>query len=130
MTYKPVTSSGIVIQGMRFLQELQKHYGKEKGMAVWDSMREAMGDDVAGDILFGTMANYSSSIQYHGWREGKQVSVVKTIRQFTNLGLKDAMALAKGPCTIDITMLSNKYQTREGLETFREYLGNMGADVD
>ena len=46
------TLDAVVFDGIRFLESLTTHFGPEKGMAVWDSLGDALGRDIKGRVFF------------------------------------------------------------------------------
>jgi hypothetical protein len=55
------TMDEIVFDGIRLLESLSRHYGPEKGMAVWDKMGEAMGEEVKGKVFFAMLTGQTGS---------------------------------------------------------------------
>ena len=41
-------SNDLIRSGIRFLKDLQNDLGTEKGLEVWDKLRESMGDEEIG----------------------------------------------------------------------------------
>ena len=93
------TDESLLIKtGANFLLAMQKSYGTEKGLELWDSMRTAMGDDLAGSIFFGIlsgtingpvkvrlMPNKNYSPYFY-----KKIEGIKALRTVTGWGLKDS----------------------------------------
>lgn len=88
------TLDEVITDGINFLQSLTKHYGNEKGMEIWESIGDAVGREVKGKIFF-AMINGSHNTRMKftadlAEQQGNAVSVIKTIRQYTGLGLREA----------------------------------------
>lgn len=43
--------SEVIIDGIRFLESIARHYGPEKSIDIWDKMGEAMGQDIKGQVF-------------------------------------------------------------------------------
>jgi hypothetical protein len=64
--------------------------GTEKGLEVWDKLREAMGDDVAGQVLFGILKGHRGNVIQLEFVGDRRIDTVKLIRECTGFGLKEA----------------------------------------
>jgi ribosomal protein L7/L12 len=87
-------NSTVVRSGVRFLRELGRAYGNERAVAMWDSMRVAMGEQVCGAIFTGMMdrpSGYSDEcdIEVKGTPQSK-IEAIKGVRIGSNMGLKEA----------------------------------------
>lgn len=81
----------VVFDGIRFLESLTRHYGPEKGMAVWESMGHALGDEVKGKVFFSMLTGESSNrIRIRAGSCQNAVAAIKAIRMGTGKGLKEA----------------------------------------
>ena len=77
-----------------FLISLQRCYGNEKALAIWDSFRAHVGDDLAGDTMFKMMSRngrYRMS-WLHPLPVGgsPKIENIKIFRQYMQIGLKEA----------------------------------------
>lgn len=82
----------VVSDGLRFLRSLTEMYGAEKGMAVWHELGHVLGDEIQGAIFFAMIAGTDhDKVSIRSTNPGiGAVSVIKCIRQYTGLGLKEA----------------------------------------
>jgi hypothetical protein len=85
----------IIDDGLAFLKSLTRYYGPEKGMEVWESMGDAIGVDVKGAIFFKMLVDPNATkVRFMAYSIGgdpqNAVFVIKAIRQYTGLGLKEA----------------------------------------
>jgi ribosomal protein L7/L12 len=81
----------VVFDGIRFLESLTRHYGPEKGIAVWEQMGEVMGDEVKGKIFFAMLAgDRSNRVRVRVGTCTQAVSAIKAIRMATGYSLKEA----------------------------------------
>ena len=86
----------VIFDGIRFLESLTKYYGSEKGMEVWNAMGEAMGKEVKGKVFFALLTGETGGrVRFRADKaeHGNAVAVIKTIRTYTGLGLKEAKDL-------------------------------------
>lgn len=83
----------VIFDGIRFLESLTKYYGPDKGMEVWNAMGEAMGKEVKGKVFFALLSGETGGrVRFRADKAeaGNAVAVIKTIRTYTGLGLKEA----------------------------------------
>lgn len=81
----------VVFDGIRFLESITRHYGPEKGMAVWDKMGEAFGEDIKGRVFFSMLTGESSNrVRIQAGTCTEAVAAIKAIRGGTGYGLKEA----------------------------------------
>ena len=81
----------VVFDGIRFLESLTRHYGPEKGMAVWEQMGEVLGDEVKGKVFFSMLTGESSNrVRILAGACNQAVAAIKAIRAGTGYGLKEA----------------------------------------
>jgi ribosomal protein L7/L12 len=81
----------VVFDGIRFLESLTRYYGAEKGMAVWNKLGEAVGDEVKGKVFFSMLTGESSNrIRIQKGSCTQAVAAIKAIRMATSMGLKEA----------------------------------------
>lgn len=85
---------GVIFDGIRFLESITRHYGPERGMAVWDKMGEAFGDEVKGKIFFAMLTGDTvGRVRFTSINSSQAVWAIKAIRAATNCGLKEAKDL-------------------------------------
>lgn len=81
----------VVFDGIRFLESMTRYYGAEKGMALWESMGEALGDEVKGKVFFSMLTGETSGrVRFSAGTATDAVGVIKAIRSATGAGLKEA----------------------------------------
>jgi ribosomal protein L7/L12 len=81
----------VVFDGIRFLESLTRYYGPEKGMAVWEKMGEAVGDEIKGKVFFSMLTGESSNrVRIQAGTCTEAVAAIKAIRIGTGYGLKEA----------------------------------------
>ena len=81
----------VVFDGIRFLESITRYYGPEKGMAVWEKMGEAFGDEVKGAVFFSMLTGESSNrVRIQADACTQAVAAIKAIRAATGYGLKEA----------------------------------------
>jgi hypothetical protein len=117
----------VVFDGIRFLESLATYYGPEKGMAVWESMGEAVGRDVKGRVFFALLTGtHSGRIKFTANpANSNAVAAIKCIRTHTGMGLKEAKDLwyasKTQPITIDVAP--------DRQRAFAQELRNLGCNV-
>lgn len=93
------TLDQVVYDGVKFLQSLTEHYGADKGLAVWEEMNKALGNEVKGRVFFAMMTGETSGrIRFTidsapGSYNPNAVACIKAIRTATGFGLKEAKDL-------------------------------------
>lgn len=83
-------SDRLIRSGIRFLKDLQEDLGTDKGLEVWDKMREAMGDEVCGQVLFGIIKGHRGNTIRLVEVGDRKIDAIKLVRECTGLGLKEA----------------------------------------
>ncbi len=111
----------IVGDGLALMQTITEICGSESGMAIWDQFASALGDDVKAAVFFSMMTGQSSgNIRIKSYPSNQKISVIKLIRTYTGLGLKEAKDLSE----LDMpTFRVDFRQSREARAEFR----NIGA---
>lgn len=102
------TMEEVISDGIRFLESMTRHYGAEKGMALWDQMGEVMGADVKGKVFFAMLTGHSSTrVRITRGSCEQAVAAIKAIRTATGWGLKEAKDAwdlsAQRSVTLDLT---------------------------
>jgi ribosomal protein L7/L12 len=126
LEYKP--DAKVVRTCRAFIRSLCEAYGHSQGMAVWDSVREKLGDRAASDIFLGMLIRSSEvNIVDTG---PNFVHAIKELRQLTGWGLKETKDFLdrvrdKGPAALDV---SNYDEERVAM--FYENMRQIGATVE
>lgn len=117
----------VVFDGIRFLESLTRYYGAEKGMAVWEQLGEAVGDEIKGKVFFSMLTGESSNrVRIQAGTCTEAVAAIKAIRMGTGYGLKeakDAWDLSKVKV---VTLEVTREEKREMVRTLR----NIGMMVN
>lgn len=123
------TLQQVVFDGMRFLESLITHYGTDKGMEVWEAMGNAVGREVKGRIFFAMVSGeFTNHLKFRAGNaelSGNAVSVIKTIRNYTGLSLKETKDLWDYSKT-NSTVIKGK---PDELRKLRVDLRTLGCDV-
>lgn len=83
----------VISDGLEFVKSLTNYYGPEKGMEVFNSLGDAMGNTIKNKIFLAMLSGktYLSVTFSAGAAEtSNAVPVIKCIRTFTGYGLKEA----------------------------------------
>lgn len=128
----PQEHKGRVIQdGIHFLTSISQAYGAEEGIKLWERIAEVLDPSVKGDIFFAMLTGQYNDRIYARLDQSKpvaaavnKISVIKCIRTYTGLGLKEAKDLS------DLMLSGNKVemileQPRQRSEFIRE-LSSLG----
>lgn len=129
LVYRP--NANVVRSARSFIRNLCEVYGHSQGMAVWDKVREVLGERAAGDIFLGMLtADYCEVVvktigQY-------KIEAIKEVRAFTGWGLKEAKDFVEsvswnGPKPIN---LQPDTMTDEKVEQFRRNMARIGCVVE
>lgn len=129
------TLDTVIFDGIKFLESLTMYYGPEKGMAVWESMGEAMGREIKGKVFFAMLSGtttgrirLAASSAVHTSSQGgtsNAVPVIKCIRTYTGFGLKEAKDLWDLSKTQTVEITCRPDQQRE----FARDLRDLGCKV-
>lgn len=115
----------VVFDGIRFLESLTRHYGAEQGMAVWEKMGEAVGDEIKGKVFFSMLTGESSNrVRIQAGTCTEAVAAIKAIRMGTGMGLKeakDAWDLSK----IKVVVLDTDREEKRGMVRELRRIGMM-----
>lgn len=128
--FTPSTSMAIVRTGIAFMSAMSEEYGAKKGLEMWDALRITMGDDVAGDILFGQLAGVRSGqimLRHHG---PSKINVIRIIRQYTGFGLKESKDISEAPRPHRPAELPTGNLTYAEIHVFAQDLRRAGADIE
>ena len=122
------TLEAVVFDAIRFVESLTTHFGPEKGMAVWDAMGEAVGREIKARAFFALMTGRVSGRVRMGAGsaiQGNAVPVIKCIRNYTGMGLKEAKDMwdMSREKTVDIDVAPDRQRD------FARELRNLGCNV-
>lgn len=87
------TMDSLVHDGIAFLESLTRHYGTDRGMELWEQFGEILGREIKGKIFFAMISGDSSgNIRFKAGDAviNNAVATIKTIRNYTGMGLKEA----------------------------------------
>lgn len=85
-TYKP--DMNVVRSARHLIGALCKAYGADKGMALWDHIREGMGERIAADIFLGMLTG-TGELEVYAVGD-RRIEAIKEVRWLTGWGLKEA----------------------------------------
>lgn len=86
----------IVNDGLALMQTITEVCGTDAGMQMWDQFAVAMGDDVKAAIFFSMMTGQSTgNIRIQSYPSNQKIAVIKSIRTWTGMGLKEAKDLSE-----------------------------------
>lgn len=91
------TRDTIVLSGLQFMRSITEAYGSEKGMLLWDTITETLGNDIKGAIFFRLMTGsgdcnvtvLATQTKTAGG-SGNFIPYIKAVREYTGHGLKEA----------------------------------------
>ena len=105
--------SQLVGDAIAFMQSIVRHYGEDKGMAMWERMADFCDPTLKGEVFIAMLTGqFSGRVTLHSVRDGANaVACIKAIRSVDKrrLGLKEAKDLYDGlkynmkPATLEIT---------------------------
>lgn len=79
----------VVRSARAFIRCLCEAYGAERGMAVWEHIREGLGDRMAADIFLGMLMG-SDEVEVRSVVPMRKIEAIKQVRSLTGMGLKEA----------------------------------------
>lgn len=91
-TDEEIKINNMVYDGIRFMQSISEYYGAEEGISVWNSICANVDPDIKGKIFVamitrGPTTGVTFKMQSP---QSNPVAVIKCIRQYTGMGLKEA----------------------------------------
>lgn len=88
----PEYKQDIIQSGMGFMRSITEAYGSDEGMKLWDTIASVLDPDIKGQIFFAMLTGeYNNIISLTSCQPGSnKVSLVKSIRTVTGMGLKEA----------------------------------------
>lgn len=86
--------SAIISDGIAFMRSITECYGTDMGMQLWDQICQVLDPNVRGEIFLAMLSGEFSPgrISIQGVVPDR-IQVIKTIREVTGLGLKEAKDL-------------------------------------
>lgn len=86
--FRYIPNIAVVTSARTFIKNLCETYGSQQGMAVWDHIRQGLGEQIASDIFLGMLTSTGEiRITYIGDR---YIEAIKEVRVLTGWGLKEA----------------------------------------
>lgn len=106
-----VPDMNVVRSARAFIRCLCEAYGSERGMAVWEHIREGLGDRMAADIFLGMLMG-SDEVEVRSVVPMRKIEAIKEVRGLTGMGLKDAKDFVErvefqGPQRLSVVGLDN-----------------------
>lgn len=83
----------VISDGVQFLKSLASYYGPEKGMELWEEMGKLIGKEIKGKIFFAMITGSIGGCIYFKLENADYVATIKLVREYGNLGLKEAKDL-------------------------------------
>ena len=95
MEQQDKTMDMVIRDGIRFMESLTRHYGSDRGQEIWEGIGEIVGKEVKGKIFFAMITGETITDRVFfnvgtADTRGNAVPVIKAIRTYTGLGLKEA----------------------------------------
>lgn len=91
----------LIVSGTDFMRTVTETWGPEAGMEMWDTIATTVGQDFKGAVFFTMLTGtHLGDVRLHDADVQQYVEVIKTVRQFTGYGLKeakDSCDYARGP---------------------------------
>lgn len=87
----------LISSGINFLRSITEAYGTDEGLKLWDQISSVIDPDVKGQIFFALLTGeYNGIITVGSFQPGSnKITMIKTIREVTHLGLKEAKDLVE-----------------------------------
>ena len=91
----------VITHGIQMMKVMSEIHGVEKGMGLWNTIGEALGDEVKGKIFFAMLKGSGSgstiTIKAVDHQAVQKIPLIKAIRTVDSrsLGLTDAKALSE-----------------------------------
>ena len=120
----------VITDGIRFLESMGRYYGSDRAMQIWESMGDAMGQEIKGQVFMYLLKGHDTgSVRFRCGDPdigGKAVGVIRTVRQYTGMGLKDAKDAwdASKNRYVEVKPVS-----REDARILRRELQNLGCEI-
>lgn len=117
----------VVSSARALIRALSEVYGTDQGMALWDFIRNGLGEQIASDIFLGMLIGTSDlTIESIGLRK---IEAIKEVRSFTGKGLVEAKDLVEAvqnhrPQRIDVSSYSH-----DQIDAFCDAMRKLGCIV-
>jgi ribosomal protein L7/L12 len=93
-------SDRIVFGGIELMSAITDAFGAEEGLEVWNKMAEHIGQEFHQRVFMAMLSGQTSChvrvIGKNVYEAGLFIDLIKTIRKYTGLGLKEAKDIADG----------------------------------
>lgn len=119
--YKP--SMAVVRSARSFIRALCETYGSDKGMHVWDHIRNGLGEQMASDIFLGMLTGQQDLRVISLGQEF--IGAIKEVRWLTGWGLKEAKDFCdavrdKGPQLINVEHITDDTKVEQFVNNMRK----------
>ena len=87
-------STAVISTGLHFLRAITEAYGTDEGMRLWETIADTLDPDVKGQIFFAMLTGtHNDTVVVRGLQLNgiDKVKCVKEIRNWTGMGLKEAV---------------------------------------
>ena len=87
-------STAVISTGLHFMRAITEAYGPDEGMRLWETIANTLDPDVKGQIFFAMLTGtHNDTVVVRGVTlvNVDKVKCVKEIRNWTGLGLKEAV---------------------------------------
>ena len=87
-------STAVISTGLHFMRAITEAYGPDEGMRLWETIANTLDPDVKGQIFFAMLTGtHNDTVVVRGLQLNgiDKVKCVKEIRNWSGLGLKEAM---------------------------------------
>lgn len=87
-------STAVISTGLHFLRAITEAYGPDEGMRLWETIANTLDPNVKGQIFFAMLTGtHNDTVVVRGVNLNgvDKVKCVKEIRNWTGLGLKEAV---------------------------------------
>jgi hypothetical protein len=85
------TYTNLVNASVDFLVSMQEYYGTDRALAVWDNMRNILGEDLAGDVFFKILSGDKTTVNIENYKiesDRSQILAIRAVRAITGFDLK------------------------------------------
>ena len=88
----------LIASSIDFITAITENFGADRGIDLWEKISEVLDPDLKGEIFFAMLTRNFGNITLSGSKNLdivviKKVEIVRTIRSFTKLNLKEAIQL-------------------------------------
>lgn len=85
--------TAVISTGLHFMRAITEAYGTDEGMQLWETIAGTLDPDVKGQIFFAMLTGtHNDTVVVRGVNlSSDKVKCIKEIRNWTGLGLKEAM---------------------------------------